>query len=120
MFLEKPKYFIFFSKIWWSLVSDTFCKLIKIIPVKRPFWNPVVILSVRCPRQVFSKNQTETCTKVCSYSKVPLFGHEQSFQCPRKVFVEYFFRKTRLKPVQKIVLTQKFLCLVMNNPFSSF
>ena len=29
------------------------CFTFKIIPVKRPFWNLVVILSLRCPRQVF-------------------------------------------------------------------
>ena len=54
-FFEKPRYFIFFIKIWWSMVSNAFCKSIKIIPVKRPFSNPVVILSVRCPRQVLVK-----------------------------------------------------------------
>ena len=51
-FFETPRYFIFFIKIWRLMVSNAFCKSIKIILVKRLFSNPVVILSVRCPRQV--------------------------------------------------------------------
>ena len=54
LFLEKPKYFFYFSKIWWSVISNVLCKSIKIVPVKRHFSNPVVILSVRCPRQVLA------------------------------------------------------------------
>ena len=74
------------------MMPNTFCKSIKIIPLKRPFSSPVVILSVRSPKQVF---------------------------------VEYFFRQpdfleTRLEPADNFVLTQKLLCLAMNNPFSNF
>ena len=54
-FVEKPKYFISFSKIWWSMMSDAFCKSIKTVPVKRYFSNLVVILSVRGPRKVFAE-----------------------------------------------------------------
>ena len=68
-------------------MSNSFCRSIKTIQVKRPFSNPVVILTVRCPKQVFA---------------------------------EKFFSKIQLKPVQKFVLTQKFLYLVMNNPFNNF
>ena len=50
-FFEKRRYFIFFIKIWRLMVSNAIRKSIKIIPV-RLFSNPVVILSVRCPRQV--------------------------------------------------------------------
>ena len=65
------------------MVSNAFCKSIKIIPVKRPLSNPVVILSVRCPRQVwnsFCGSQTEIYKEFCFSSNILVFDNEQSFQ----------------------------------------
>ena len=47
------------------MVSNAFYNSIKIISVKKPFLNPIIILSVICPRQMlvdgFFENQIEIC-----------------------------------------------------------
>ena len=87
VFLEKPKYFTLFSKIWWSMVSNTFCKSIKTIPVKRPFFKSGSSF-------ISEMSRTSVSTVV--------------------------FPKTRLKSVEKFVLTQKIFSLIMSNPFNNF
>ena len=55
-------------------MSNAFCKSIKIIPVKGLFSNPVVILSVRCPRQVLKSVENFAFTQklLCLVMNNPL------------------------------------------------
>ena len=78
------------------MVSNAFCKSIKTTPVKRPFSNPVVILSVRCPRQVFISEMSKT------------------------IVSRVVFPKTQVESAQNFVLTQKLFILIMNSPFNNF
>lgn len=84
IFFEKPTHFNFFIKVWWSLLSNIFCKPIEIISIKRTFANPVVIFSVRCLRQVLVKSFfSETSLKSVEdfiFTQKFLFTYEQSFQ----------------------------------------
>ena len=48
----KPRKGIFLIKMLWSIISNTFCKSIRAIPVRRPELKPFVILSWRYDKQV--------------------------------------------------------------------
>ena len=65
---ENPREAIFLRRLSWLIVSDAFCKLMRIIPVSRPESKPDDVLSVRYETEVSvsCKNQVDIYSE-CYY-----------------------------------------------------
>ena len=65
---ENPREAIFFRRMAWLIVSNAFCKLMRIIPFSRPESKPDDNLSVRYESElsVSCRNQVDICSK-CYY-----------------------------------------------------